>query len=95
MRTTDCAWLDLLQRTRHGECHEDLKTILDQRRTPWSEAVFVTPQHAVRMKWNSMTVGRQLNLEEKVALATKPKKGSRNKQHEHHGLPMKWNLHLA
>ena len=37
--------------------------------------------------------GRQLSLEEKVALATKLKRGSRNKRREHGELPTKWNLH--
>ena len=39
--------------------------------------------------------GCQLNLEESFALATKAKKGSRNKRQKHGGYPMKWNLHWA
>ena len=129
VRVTDQVWVNLLQRARHGECHEeDLKTLCalvltdqqcpltDFSSPPWNEAVLVTPRHAVRMKWNSMTAqsktrglrltlllcpafdsvgGRPLNLEEKVALATKPKRGSRNKRHEHGGLPDEVELALG
>ena len=129
VRVTDQVWVDLLRRARHGECHEDdLKTLrglvltgsqcppTDFSCPPWNEAVLVTPRHAVRMKWNSMTAqsktwglgltllmcaafdtveGRPLNLEEKVALATKPKRGSRNKRHEHGGLPDEVELALG
>ena len=55
---------------------------------PWSEAVLVTPRHAVRMKWNAITalglthiiclafkIAQGRLLEEKVVLATKPKRG--------------------
>ena len=72
--------------------------------SPGSDAVLVTLQHVMRMKWNSMTAlsntcglgltlitcpafvtvqGFQLKLDEKFALEIKPKRGGRNKQHEH------------
>ena len=129
VRVTDQVWVNLLRHARHGECHEeDLNTLrglvltdpqcplTDFSCPPWNEAVLVTPRHAVRMKWNSMTAqsktrglgltlltcpafdtveGRPLNLEEKVALATKPKRGSRNKRHEHGGLPDEVELALG
>ena len=121
VRVTDSVWVDLLRRTRHGKCTEmDLAMLrglvltdtrcpaTDFSQPPWSEAVLITPRHAVRMKWNSMKAhtktrgigltlitcpafdtvqGRQLNVNEKYALATKPKKGSRDRRHEHGGLP--------
>jgi len=74
---------------------------------PWSDALLVTPRHAVHMKWNLMCTkartqahgqtlincpamdtiqGRKLTLEERFAVAAKPKTGRGKNWQEHAGL---------
>jgi len=120
VRVTDSEWLDLLQHVQYGSCTEAHLSMLrelvlahegcpstDFGSLPWSEALLITPRHAVRMKWNSMTVkarciargvtlikcpafdtiqGRKLTLEEKFAVAAKPKSGRGRNRRECAGL---------
>ena len=53
LQATDCIWVDLLRQVRHGECHEDLKTLLDWR--PMPPHKLQLSSCVVTMKWNSMT----------------------------------------
>ncbi|KIN92635.1 hypothetical protein M404DRAFT_115437, partial [Pisolithus tinctorius Marx 270] len=69
VRVTDPDWMDLLQHVRHGNCKERhiamLRSLVltndqcapaDFTQPPWSNALLVTPRHAVRIKWNMMAV---------------------------------------
>ena len=69
VRVTDEPWLDLLQHIQHGDCTEEQLSMLhrlvltheecpptDFSSAPWSDALLVTPRHAVCMKWNLMCV---------------------------------------
>jgi len=74
---TDSEWLGLLQHVRHGNCTEAHLSMLrklvlthegcpstDFGSPPWSEALLITPRHAVRMKWNSMSVKARCNAQD-------------------------------
>lgn len=75
VRVVDERWKELLRRARHGSCGaEDLKLLrkliitkpecppTDFSQGPWSEAVLVTPRHAVRRQWNEAAVERHCRL---------------------------------
>jgi len=116
----DKPWLDLLQHIQRGDCTEEQLSMLhrlvltheecpptDFPSAPCSDALLVTPRHAVRMKWNLMCAkartqahgqmlincpaldtiqGQQLTMEERFAVAAKPKTGWGKNQREHAGL---------
>lgn len=80
VRVVDERWKELLGRARHGNCRaSDLRLLrsliigseecppTDFENGPWSEAVLVTPRHAVRRKWNDAAVERHCRLK-KVTL---------------------------
>lgn len=65
MRIRDATWINILQRSRTGECtSEDIEEIRkliltnpkcivpDFSRPPWDNAILVTPRNSVRTKWN-------------------------------------------
>jgi hypothetical protein len=68
-RVTDVKWANILSKLRVGQCdHNDLeeiqKLVLSNpdcikpnfQETPWSDAILVTPRHAVREAWNEHSV---------------------------------------
>jgi hypothetical protein len=70
-RITDKVWMDILQRSRVGECtSNDLKEIRkliitdpecklpDFNSTPWKTAVLITPRNCVRNAWNRLALRR-------------------------------------
>ncbi|KIO11182.1 hypothetical protein M404DRAFT_20672 [Pisolithus tinctorius Marx 270] len=76
VRVTDPEWHDLLQHVHNGSCSEHLINMLrglvldnatcpptNFHSSPWNDAVLVTPRHAVRMQWNSMTAYERANTE--------------------------------
>lgn len=71
MRIRDRVWMEILQRSRVGECTaEDIKEIRklvltetrcdipDFTREPWSSATLVTPRHGVRNPWNEAAIDK-------------------------------------
>ena len=65
MRIRDTRWMELLGRSREGECtEEDLKilqklvltnpdcVVSDFSVAPWNEVILVTPRHSARTYWN-------------------------------------------
>ena len=75
VRVVDQEWKDFLGRARHGSCKSpDLRMLrsllitsresqrIDFSQEPWSNAVLVTPRHAVRRQWNSLAVRRHCRL---------------------------------
>ena len=69
IRVQDPIWHDVLQHVRYGNCHQHhidtiQKLIITNRDcpptnydvSPWKDARLVTPQHAVRMQWNSAAI---------------------------------------
>lgn len=76
VRVVDERWRQLLSRARHGNCGADDLRLLrrliltkaecpptDFNKGPWSEAVLVTPRHAVRRQWNEAAVERHCRLQ--------------------------------
>lgn len=75
VRVVDERWRQLLSRARHGNCGADdlrlLRSLIltdskcpptNFEEGPWSEAVLVTPRHAVRRRWNEAAVERHCRL---------------------------------
>jgi hypothetical protein len=75
MRITDAEWVEILERSRIGECTEDdlkemKKLVLtnaecevpDFTSTPWNKAILVTPCHSICTYWNAVSLWKHCTL---------------------------------
>jgi hypothetical protein len=75
MCITDPEWVEILERSRIGECSADVlkemkKLVLinidcevpDFTNMPWNEAILVMPHHSIRTYWNTASLRRHYAL---------------------------------
>lgn len=84
VRVVDERWRLMLQHARHGNCGPDdlsyLRSLIitnqdcpetDFSDVPWSEAILITPRHAVRRQWNTACVLQHCKKEKKKLYISK------------------------
>ena len=75
MCITDAEWVEILKRSRIGECTEDdlkemKKLVLTNAKcevpnftsAPWNEAILVTPHHGICTYWNTASLRKHCAL---------------------------------